>query len=231
MKKHLTNLLLIFTVFLLPSCGNNSPTSSDTDNNNPNVSSQGIGSNGGDITSVDQQLTLTIPAGALGNSETITIEEITTDDLGPEFDQIIEELGVQKIYDLGPDGLQFESPITVRFKSQQTYIEDSDSIGVYANFLFTSSDGSVEALENIVSKPDLNSGTIVVEGALSHFSPLVTSQANNGVSFFVFDVPESLPVGGEFKADARIFESAAGPLGNIVSITGQAKSISLYLYF
>lgn len=222
MKKHLTNLLLIFTVLLLSSCSSESPTSSNSDNNNPNVSTQNIGSTGGDITSVDQQLTLTIPAGALGSSEPITIEEITTDDLGPEFDQIIEELGVQKIYELGPDGLQFDNPITVRFKSQQSYI-DSDSIGVYANFLFTSSNGSVEALENVVSKPDLNTGTIVVEGELSHFSPLVTSQANNGVSFFVFDVPESLPVGEEFKADARIFESAAGPLGNIVSITGQAK--------
>lgn len=204
------------------SCGSDNPSSPDHGENNPDLISQDIGSNGGSLTSKDQRLTLIIPAGALGNTETITIEEVSASELGSEFDQVVSELEIDKAYNLGPDGLLFNDPITVSFQSDQTPIQDSDSAGVFSEFLFTSSNGRVEALDNLLTEPDFENGTVTVHGELSHFSPLATSKANNGVSFFVFNVPESLPVGGMFTARAEIHESMAGPLGDLVTVLGPA---------
>ncbi|MDX1642428.1 MAG: hypothetical protein R3220_12065, partial [Balneolaceae bacterium] len=73
MQKYFIYFLIIFVGFLLFStCGKDNPSSSKPDpSENPNVVSKDIGPDGGEITSKDGKLTLEIPAGALGNRETI----------------------------------------------------------------------------------------------------------------------------------------------------------------
>lgn len=222
MKTRIPILVFIFFLLSLTFCGKDNPTSSTPDPNDPNVVVREISSTGGDLTSSDGLLTLTIPSGALANAEKITIEKITTNDLGSEFDQIINDLGVEAAYELGPDGLSFNEPVTVSFQSNQTPVQEDDSIGVFPEFMFTSSNGNVEPLANLQTESDVENSTVTIHGELSHFSPLATSQANNGVAFFVFDVPESLPVGGMFTARAGIYESEAGSLSDLVTILGPA---------
>jgi hypothetical protein len=71
------------------------------------VTSSAIGPEGGTVTSVDGIVTLDIPPGAL-----LTTEEITLDVHGAEdwFD------AASDVYDLSPDGLVFEAPVTVTFR-------------------------------------------------------------------------------------------------------------------
>lgn len=212
--------------FILVSCGDDGPTSVDPIPEPPpppppGSVSEEIGSDGGSLVSSDGNLTVTVPAGALSGTETITIRQIEAEDLGSEFDPLLGALG-DDLYELEPDGLEFAAPVTVRYQTAQTPETTGDSLGVLAEFLFSSSDGGLEVLDGVRTSLDADEGTVTVEGTLSHFSPLATSQANNGVSFFVFGVPESLPVGATFTADAQVFESEAGPLSDLVTLLGPA---------
>jgi hypothetical protein len=223
MKSPINICFAIGILLLLTTCGDNNPASTnDDDPVDPNVESKEIGPAGGNLTSKDGLLTLTIPAGALVESQTITVEIIAVDDLGSEFSELADAGGISGAYELGPDGLQFDEPITVKFQSNQTPVQTADSIGVFSEFLLTSSGGSVELLDSLVTHIDIDNSKIEVEGQLSHFSPLVTSQANNGVSFFVFGVPDELEIGSIFSADAKIFGSASGSLAEIVTVPGPA---------
>jgi len=229
MKLQLKLCLLLSISALLLSCGNDNSTGVDPDPDPtpdpgpaPNVVSKEIGPDGGEITSADGLLTLTFPAGALGNTETITIAPLDADSLGAEFEQLVATEGIGEAYELGPDGLEFNQPITVNFDGIQIPPQNSDTLGIDSGFLFTASDGALELLDSLQTMVDFNEGTVTVQGQLSHFSPLATSQANNGVSFFVFGVPDMLEVDGSFTADAQIFSSMTGTLADIVTVPGPA---------
>src|SRR5687767_5456601 len=60
---------------------------------------------GGSITSTDGKITVNIPAGALANNETITIQPVTN----------TTGLGKSKAYRLTPHGLTFNKPVTITF--------------------------------------------------------------------------------------------------------------------
>src|SRR5688500_10913461 len=60
---------------------------------------------GGSITSTDGKITVDIPAGALTNNETITIQPVTN----------TTGLGQGKAYRLTPHGLAFNKPVTITF--------------------------------------------------------------------------------------------------------------------
>lgn len=79
---------------------------------NQQTTSAAIGAAGGSLSSADGKLTLTIPAGALGNTETITIESVDPSALPSEFS------GGNSLaaYKLGPDGTRFSQPIEISAK-------------------------------------------------------------------------------------------------------------------
>ncbi|MBN1208114.1 MAG: hypothetical protein JXB05_24840 [Myxococcaceae bacterium] len=64
-----------------------------------------IGAAGGSLSSADGKLTLEIPAGALTQDETVGIQEITNEAHGK----------VGKAFRLTPEGVQFASPVTLRY--------------------------------------------------------------------------------------------------------------------
>lgn len=188
----------------------------------PDVSEE-IGPDGGTVSTADGRLTLTIPEGALASTETITIDAMTTSDLGSEFDAVTDQLGIENAYELGPDGLSFDQPVAVRFITTQAPAREADSLAVSAEFLFTADNGSVEALDNLRTAVDTSANEVVVTGQMDHFTPLTTSKANNGVSFFVFDVPESREVDDPFDARAVIQASMEGPSSDLVTLEGPAE--------
>jgi len=226
MKTPISIFVISTMCMLAVSCKSDSPSTPDPGpdpNPNPNIVSEDIGPDGGSITSNDGLLTLTIPAGALGNVETITIAPLAAEELGSEFDQLVDAEGIAEVYELGPDGLVFDQPVAVNFGSEQTPLQTNDTLNVFSEFMFTSSNGTLELLDSLQTVVDFDDGTVTVQGQLSHFSPLVTTQANSGVSFFILDVPDKLEIGGNFTANASIFFNAnEGPLGEIVTVSGPA---------
>lgn len=220
--RHSVIALLAATVSI--SCSDSGPTApGGAEPSGEDVVSREIGPEGGEITSQDGDLTLIVPEGALAGTETLTIGQLGEDDLGEAFDDVVDVLGVDGAWELGPDGLEFQEAVTARITSDQTPVRSGDSVGVSAEFLFTLDDGSVAALDSPTTAVDTATDEVVVSGKLSHFTPLVTSKANNGVSFFVFDVPETRVVDDPFDVRAVVGESTAGPLADVVALQGPAQ--------
>jgi len=220
MKSRLTILTVVLACFLLTLCSKDNPTSPEPDPDpDDNIVSKEIGPDGGTVTSSDGRLTLDIPEGALSGTEEITIEILDNNDLPPEFG----EIGADRSYELGPDGLEFESLLSVSLESDQPLIHNSDSLGAFGEFLFTSSNDSLEILDSLRTVIDTDAGTVTTYGLLGHFSPLTSVQGNNGVTFLVLDVPEKLVIGEEFEARAVIGSSEGGQLADLVTIKGPAK--------
>jgi YVTN family beta-propeller protein len=129
--------------------------------------SKTIGPAGGTVVSSDSNLTLTIPAGALAGSRRLTVRSLAVADLGSEFDG----LNVTRAYELGPDGLTFAQPVVVTMRSDQVPFLAGDTIGLRAEYLASSINGTVETLDTIVVRRDGN--RLLLEGQLEHFSRIV----------------------------------------------------------
>jgi len=186
------NLLPVLLVgALLISCGDDNPSSpTDDPPENPNTVSQDIGSDGGEITSSDGKLTLTIPAGALGNTETITIEEISPDELGSEFADIETEAA----WELGPDGLEFDMPVTAAYQVEPN--DEGNPLEVTMPGLLTETDGTAIALDSLVFEGETLTGT------LDHFSALVFER--NFATATVRNVPDALEVGHSVMVEVEV---------------------------
>lgn len=227
MKQQYLLPALALCLFLTVSCSDNSSgpdPNPDPPTGNPNMVSQDIGPQGGTITSEGGNLTLSFPEGALPRTETITIETITKDDLGSEFSELADALGFENGWELGPDGLTFDRPVTATISTDQTPLQSADSLGVFAEFLFISDGETLEALDSLRVEADAENNTTFVSGQLSHFSQLFEPvQVSNGVFFSVRNVPEMLEVGGEFDADVVIATTSEGPLGGLTTLQGPAR--------
>ncbi len=73
--------------------------------------SEDIGATGGEITSGDGDFTLTIPAGALDATTTITLTKLTGADVPAE----LAAEGVTTAYEIGPEGTVLQQPATVTY--------------------------------------------------------------------------------------------------------------------
>jgi len=106
-RKHILGILLVAACLILaagcsdettdPGGGGDDPVSAD------------IGPQGGALTSADGDFTLTVPAGALGQTTTLTIDRRTGADVP---DELAAE-GVTVAYEIGPAGTAFQVPATV----------------------------------------------------------------------------------------------------------------------
>jgi hypothetical protein len=83
-----------------------------------------VGAAGGTVSTPDGKVALTIPPGALGNTEAITITEVDTSSLPPEFD------GTDPVaaYELGPDRLQFQAPIALTLELDEQPLQSDGSL-------------------------------------------------------------------------------------------------------
>src|SRR5690606_4796921 len=151
---------------------------------------ESIGPDGGEITSRDGRLTLIIPEGALDEPTEITIEALEVRDLGDEFEELVDTLGETMAYELGPDGLEFNEPITARIASELPLVQDDDSLALHLGLMFTSDGEEVALLDNLRVELDEDDDTTSVSGELAHFSPLVDTvdQLGSSIQFQVFGV-------------------------------------------
>ena len=159
--------LMLGAAFLLAACGG----SGDSDIVEITVSAK----EGASLTTKSGDLTLEIPAGALGEDVDIRIELVQSDDL-PEH--ILKAVGQGPAWRLEPSGLQFSEPAIVTLRLDPSEIDD----GINAYFLdVIGDDGVQEALEGVKTFIRTD-GSVEVSGQLSHFSWLKKTDAGLGAA-------------------------------------------------
>jgi len=134
MKRHLWQIILL--VLLAVRCSDDDQLNEQVENEEPEVTEIGasigdpmtadIGPEGGSLTSEDEQLTITVPAGAITGNTTFSIEPIV--DFCP---------GGIASYRLLPEGLIFSTPVTITF-----HYTEEDLEGTLSEFLELAYQGS-----------------------------------------------------------------------------------------
>ncbi|WP_369162700.1 hypothetical protein [Candidatus Thiodiazotropha sp. LNASS1] len=170
-------LLLLFALPMLFSCDDSSTSNAIDDS----VAEQLIGVDGGSITSSDGRLSLHFPDGALPAENTITIKAVDPGQLGSEFNDI----DVDVVYELGPDGLSFDEPVSVTLTMDAPSADDAAGRTITALPLLTASGGTVEAGGN----PDIqfnDDGTLTATAEIMHFSQLAHAESIGSSTVRVF---------------------------------------------
>lgn len=114
-----------------------------------------IGTGGGTITSSDGTVSVTIPAGTLAGDTTISVQAITNNAPG----------GLGTAYRLGPSGMHFSSPVTLRF----IYPTDSVQVPELLGVAFQDTDNIWYAMPDYT----VDSTTHTVSAPVTHFSDWV----------------------------------------------------------
>ena len=106
-----------------------------------------IGPAGGTAASADGNLSVTIPAGALATDTTVSVQAITNNAPG----------GLGTAYRLGPSGMRFSSPVTLRFTYPSDSVQVPELLGVAFqdtdNIWYAMPDFSVDSTARTVSAP------------------------------------------------------------------------------
>lgn len=160
-------LSIVCLVLILPACGSKGGGGSGPST----TTSAAIGAAGGSLTSSDGKLTLTIPADALGNSETITIESIDPSELSAEFSRV----NADRAFRFGPSPLSFQKPVQVSMKLDDPPVQADGSVHGSLVALVTSSNGVLESLGNVVLSVDMTGNTATATGELPHFSEVAVA--------------------------------------------------------
>ncbi|MEW8284702.1 MAG: hypothetical protein AB2697_01820 [Candidatus Thiodiazotropha endolucinida] len=195
-------LLLLFALPILFSCDDSSTSNAIDDS----VAEQLIGVDGGSITSSDGRLSLHFPDGALPAENTITIKAVDPGQLGSEFNDI----EVDVVYELGPDGLSFDKPVSVTLTMDAPSADDAAGRTITALPLLTASGGTVEAGGN----PDIqlnDDGTLTATAEITHFSHIASTESIGGstVRAFSSGPRHSTYVVGSIGDQIKVMELAA----------------------
>ncbi|MCA9564131.1 MAG: hypothetical protein KC561_11615, partial [Myxococcales bacterium] len=177
-----------------------------------------VGPSGGVVHSADGVLTLTFPAGALSESETITITPIGVGTLAPPMGLTLHS----SAYDLGPDGLEFDVPIGVTMEIDSDELPEHEDPGIrFHQFLLH---GSATILD-IVSDTETvywSDDEVTVSGEIGHFSVIT---AANSPAYSQLAVPD--PAGDQHQIFNYIHyagvrrESAAGNAFRVLEQTAR----------
>lgn len=192
----------LFTVLFMATCGDDNPSAPEPDPDpdpptNPNLVTKEIGPAGGSLKSSDGDLTLVFPEEALAGTETISIELLNVSEL-PENLQ-----NADVAWQLGPEGLQFQKPVKVLMKSEQSFKQEGDTLRVKGDLPVLSNGEAMEVLENLTLITNTEDNSVTINGELNHFSVL-GKFTGVWVAFEVFNVPEKLEINNTFTAEIFI---------------------------
>ncbi|MGB0955219.1 MAG: hypothetical protein ACPGZP_04370 [Panacagrimonas sp.] len=161
---------------------------------------QTIGALGGVIEYPDGRLRLSIPEGALAEDTEITVRELADEELEPP----LAGATLEKVYRLGPDGLQFALPVTVTLQlpGSSEPAPGESNVAVFANFS-ASADSEVPAGQLV----QINDDGLLLSGEINHFSDVLVVRVP-GLSFTLDVNPASQTVGQTFEARASLVTTA-----------------------
>ncbi len=212
----------VIAAALLAACGGGGDGGTGgTPATSPPAGSAVIGRDGGTVTSADGKVKLVIPAGALGNSETITIESIDPAKMPAPL------AGADLAYDMKPDGLRFAQPAQISVALPNSVRQADGSINLKLGALVNSSRTGVEALGDQTLTVDGRNNTTSISGTLTHFSAvafgnrLKAARIGSEVGFLTTTlnpIPDRLAVGTTYRAS---FEVAAEGFGASETVSGE----------
>ncbi|MEZ6194562.1 MAG: hypothetical protein R3F20_02375 [Planctomycetota bacterium] len=167
-----------------------------------------IGAAGGQVSSADGRLVLDIPAGALGNDETITITAIGAADLSGTMADFAPQLA----WRLEPDGLVFAQPVAITLDlgaapAEVAGVSTFEIPAVATQSLATGFD--LVDLDDI--EVDLALGTVMATGTISHFSDIGV-QSSHGVTV-TLEHPTSIAQGASAPITATAEVAANNTVG------------------
>ncbi len=211
-----TRLVIVYSFILLisgVSCSSGGGGGSNTTPTLPTVTESGTvkATEGAKVVTTDAKLSATILSGALAVDTEISITPLTSNDG----------------YSLKPDGTQFSEPVTLDLDIDTSTTTINDTAGTPITLsgalvapvpYVVSSDGTVEALQNVKVTRDLSSPTIRLSGSLTHFSELRTDLAN-GVFVFTMDYTANQTEGSSFNTVLNLKKYPSGTISGIIPVS------------
>ncbi len=181
---------------------------------------------GGVVISSDGSFSLAIPAGALAQDTEIRITPVPRVQYPDELSELSDDA---RVYDLGPDGLEFAAPARVSYTIPGAAINEDGYLEAPLGVLINLAGGAAEPLEDQVIEVDRDKNLVSISGDLAHFSqtlfefsiPLDESGTVATIAVSAVVEPKVLPVGAEFIARVIVNPSVAGAL---VKVTHYDKS-------
>jgi len=175
------------------------------------TSSAMIDGGGGDLTSTDGGMMLEVPAGALASSVEISITEVPANQRDPALSDVGSDA---LVYEMGPDGLEFDTPIQVTLTPPESLgpTVDGDEYSAPMLILGTLSGGTFELAEDHQMEVDLSAMTSQAGGTIDHFSSLVSTAITDlGGARIFLEAPEVAEVDEPFQVTTGVFvRSIAG---------------------
>ena len=202
MKKYIKTSLIILLAFLIVGSCNGDGGS--------NTVTRTVGPDGETIKSADRKLTLEIPAGALDQDTEITIRKLNPED----FEEMFRK-APDFAYELSPDGLEFNMPVTATIEQDERATDSEGNITFKNVLLFTKSGDEIEMLDNQEQLLDGDTNENTVSGKLMHFTELLSFTFNEFL-FTLEGIPDSVPPNSEFTATFTV--SAIEEVSQLVSI-------------
>jgi hypothetical protein len=192
MRSHLGVLCVASAV--LAAC-----TSSTEPGVGPDMVSIQIGPEGGTLVSMDGALTLTVPPGAVTQPTTLTVRPLDPSELGPQF----AGMNIAAAYDLGPDGMVFAKPLTVRLLSDQAPAQADSSVRFVLEGLLTVAADTVEALDSL--RIEISGDSLFLVAGLGHFSSVVRRIGDWDLTYYLWvNGSDVRAVGEEFTVTAAV---------------------------
>lgn len=168
-----------------------------------NTSAETIGAGGGAITSVDGNVTLDVPAGALAADTEITMTMVPAGQRSSELSDLTPEAVV---YEFGPDGLQFSTPatVTLALPDAEAPVTSGDSLSTPLTVVASLSGGTLELAGAQETTVEPTSGALVARAEIDHFSSVLAqfmwigeSQGQPAAVAVTADPPPARAVVGE----------------------------------
>jgi hypothetical protein len=174
-----------------------------------------VGAAGGELTSADGALTLSIPEGALRRTREITMNEIDPASLPP----LDEGATPTAAYELLPHGLRFTRPVSVALTLDGSSKRADGSVGRETVGLLNLSGDVIEELSDQTLTIDGNSGLAVAHGTISHFSTVIGAITNRYV-LTISGIPEPavVPLNAMFTVKVIVTPLPGAPIQGDVRI-------------
>lgn len=126
---------------------------------------------GFEVVSEDGDLTVWVPVSAAATDPGITVRLLTPDEFPPELAAAADDPEV-RIYNLEPDGLVFDAPVTVTRRLDAVRFEDLAPNEVPVMVILTRNpDGAYELYSDLAVRRD--GADVFVSGTTTHFSPAI----------------------------------------------------------
>jgi hypothetical protein len=173
--------LCLLLGIVVTACGSGAgPTEEEPPVEPPTIEAKGVvvsAATGGEVASSDGSVVVAIPAGALAADTDITVEVLDPADYPPE---LVGMPVLGDVYSLGPDGIEFGSPVRIIRRFPLEPNQDGTASGIpWAVQLSQDSNGEWYVLDD--TEVSLDGDEFVVAASTTHFTPNVSATT---VEFF-----------------------------------------------